>query len=183
MTDKKKRSSSETARRIWLAGIGAYGRAFTEAQGALKEVTGKSSEIFDELVQKGEMLETVGKVKGKEILDKAPAMPDIDLDDRIKAMRARLRTKESTLSTGGPAIPSVNIQSLDDRLQEIERKLDRILATLEPQNKASKKTIAKKKTVARKPVKSPVKTSASTKAKPKTIGTQRTTKTTSKKSS
>jgi len=106
MTDKKKRSSSETARRIWLAGIGAYGRAFTEAQGALKEVTGKSSEIFDELVQKGEMLETVGKVKGKEILDKAPAMPDIDLDDRIKAMRARLRTKESTLSTGGPAIPS-----------------------------------------------------------------------------
>jgi len=47
MSDKKKetskkRSGTDTARRIWLAGIGAYGRAFTEAQEALKDVTGGS---------------------------------------------------------------------------------------------------------------------------------------------
>ena len=62
MSKDKKRSSAESARRIWLAGIGAYGRAFTEAQEAIKDVTGKGSEIFDELVQKGEMLETMGKI-------------------------------------------------------------------------------------------------------------------------
>ena len=98
MTDKKKRSSpksaQESARRIWLAGIGAYGRAFTEAQEALKDVTGKSSEVFDDLVQKGAMLEKVGKAKGKEALDKAQMpnfdMPDFDIDERIKAMRSRL---------------------------------------------------------------------------------------------
>ena len=43
MPDDKKRSNTETARRIWLAGIGAYGRAFTEAQEALKDVTGTVS--------------------------------------------------------------------------------------------------------------------------------------------
>ena len=61
--DDKKRSNTETARRIWLAGIGAYGRAFTEAQEALKDVTGKGSEIFEDLVQKGQVIEKVVEVK------------------------------------------------------------------------------------------------------------------------
>ena len=54
--DKK---TTDTARRIWLAGIGAYGRALTEAKGAVDDFTGKSSEVFEDLVQKGEMLEKV----------------------------------------------------------------------------------------------------------------------------
>ena len=42
--DKKKgRGSVDTARRIWLAGIGAYGRAFTEAQEAIKDMSGETS--------------------------------------------------------------------------------------------------------------------------------------------
>jgi len=139
MAKDKKRSSTESARRIWLAGIGAYGRAFTEAQEALKEVTGKGSEVFDELVQKGEMLEMVGKAKGKEALEKASIpgfeMPDFDLDDRIKAMRSRL-------SRGGddPAVSS----EYEDRLAAVEAKLDKILALLEPK-KPARKAPAKKK--------------------------------------
>ena len=50
-------SDKDTIRKIWLAGIGAYGRAITEAKGAVDSLAGKSSEVFDELVQKGEMLE------------------------------------------------------------------------------------------------------------------------------
>ena len=133
MSKDKKRSSAESARRIWLAGIGAYGRAFTEAQEAIKDVTGKGSEIFDELVQKGEMLETMGKVKGKEALEKTQ-IPDFDIDDRIKAMRSRL-------ARSGWA-PDVS-DSYEDRLAAIEAKLDKILALLEPK-KPAKKTAAKK---------------------------------------
>ena len=136
MAKDKKRSSTESARRIWLAGIGAYGRAFSEAQEALKDVTGKGSDIFDELVQKGEMLETVGKTKGKEILDKAQLpdfdMPDFDIDDRIQAMRDRL-------SRGGKdSAPSGDYEV---RLAAVEAKLDKILALLEPKNPAKKKTV------------------------------------------
>jgi len=54
---------NDTIRKIWLAGIGAYGRAFAEAKGAVDSLTGKGSEVFDELVQKGEVLEAVGKYK------------------------------------------------------------------------------------------------------------------------
>ena len=150
MAKDKKRSSTESARRIWLAGIGAYGRAFTEAQEALKDVTGKGSDIFDELVQKGEMLELVGKTKGKEILDKAQLpefdMPDFDIDERIKGMRERLSRGEKT------ANPTFD---LEDRLESIETKLDKILALLEPKKLAKKKPVKRATTTRTK--KSPVK--------------------------
>lgn len=156
MTDKKKRSSTESARRIWLAGIGAYGRAFTEAQEALKDVTGKGSEVFDDLVQKGEMLEMVGKAKGKEALEKAQIpsfdMPDFDIDDRIKAMRSRL-------SRSGK--DEVGTAEYEDRLTAIEAKLDRILDLLEPKKPARKKPVKRVTTTrTKKPVakKAPKKT-------------------------
>ena len=146
-TDDKKRSNTETARRIWLAGIGAYGRAFSEAQEALKDVTGKGSEIFDDLVQKGQVIEKVVELKGKSMMDKA-AVPSFDLDDRIKAMRSRLSTSHD------------NDVHLEERLAVVEAKLDRILGLLEPK-KTAKKPSPKRATTSRTkktvPVKKPVK--------------------------
>jgi polyhydroxyalkanoate synthesis regulator phasin len=141
--DKNKRSRSDTARRIWLAGIGAYGRAITETQEAIKDVTGKGSDVFDDLVQKGEMLEMVGKAKGKEMLEKAhvPDMPDFDLEDRIKAMRARLSRAPDIGS--GP-----EMEDFETRLSAVETKLDKVLALLDtPKAKPKpKKTTPRKKT-------------------------------------
>ena len=128
--DDKKRSNTETARRIWLAGIGAYGRAFTEAQEALKDVTGKGSEIFEELVQKGQVIEKVVEVKGKKVMDKA-AVPNFDLDERIKAMRSRL--------SGGGDVDA----DFEDRLSVVEAKIDRILALLEPAKPKAKRPAKK----------------------------------------
>jgi len=143
MSDKKKRSSTDTARRIWLAGIGAYGRAYTEAKDAVKDAAGKGGGAFNDLVQKGEMLEMVGKAKGKEILEKAQLpefdMPDFDIDERIQAMRERL-------SRGGKeAVPSADYE---DRLAAVEAKLDRVLELLEPKRPARKKAV-KRATTAR----------------------------------
>lgn len=141
----KKRTSSDSARRIWLAGIGAYGRAFSEAQGALKDMTGKGSAVFDELVEKGEMLETVGKIKGKEMLEKAKVADldlDFDVDERIKAMRARLTRSVDTPPAG---------DDFEDRLSALEAKLDKILTLLEagkaPPKKARRKPATTKRTV------------------------------------
>ena len=139
MSDKKKQSTSDTARRIWLAGIGAYGRAYSEAKDAVKDVAGKGTGAFNELVQKGEMLETVGKAKGKEMLEKAQLpefdMPDFDIDERIQAMRSRL-------SRGGKT--SEEVHHMEDRLAAIEAKVDKILELLEPKKSAPKKPARKK---------------------------------------
>jgi len=149
MANEKKRSSTDTARRIWLAGIGAYGRAFTEAQEAIKDVTGKSSEVFDDLVQKGEMIEMVVAAKRKDIVEKADKavdkampdikMPDLHIDERIKKMRSRLSGSDEGSSASS---------NLEDRLDALESKLDRVLALLEPKStvrKAMTKPVAKSK--------------------------------------
>ena len=133
-------SDKDTVRKIWLAGIGAYGRAVTEAKGAVDTLAGKGSEVFDELVQKGEMLETVGKYKANELVGKGSELvgkgkaaveditPDFEIDDRIAKMRARL---------SGAA------EKRDDRLtarvDRLEAKLDAILDKLDIGDAAPKK--------------------------------------------
>lgn len=129
--DKNEEKKSETARRIWLAGIGAYGRALTEAKGAVDDLSGKSSEVFEGLVQKGEMLEKVVEHKGKEMLDKT-GIKDFDINDRIKNMRERL--------SGGK---EDRVSELEAQVSELNAKLD---ALLKAQAKPTRKTPAKRKT-------------------------------------
>jgi len=138
--DKKPQKTSETARRIWLAGVGAYGRAFTEAQEAFKEVTGKSSEVFDDLVQKGEMIEMGLNKKSKDWVEKS-GIGDFDLEDRIKKMRSRLRRSDDAAD---------DLEHMESRLDAMEAKLDRVLSALEPKSKPkAKKPAAKKAPVKR----------------------------------
>ena len=147
--DKKKRSSSERARRIWLAGLGAYGRAFTETKEALKDVTGEASDVFDDLVQKGQMVEMAVGMKSKEALEKSGVgdlkMPDLKIDDRIAKMRERL--KASTGFDSAQSLPS----DLEDRVAALEAKLDLVLKQLnKPVRKTTIKKAPAKKTTTRK---------------------------------
>jgi len=148
-------SDKDTVRKIWLAGIGAYGRAVTEAKGAVDTLAGKGSEVFDELVQKGEMLETAGKYKANELVGKGSELvgkgkaaveditPDFEIDDRIAKMRARL---------SGAA--DKRDDRLTARVDRLEAKLDAILEKLDIGDAAPKtKTSARRKAPARRPKK------------------------------
>lgn len=46
------------AKKIWLAGLGAYGQGFSEAIDRYSKVNKKSQELFAELVNKGQEIET-----------------------------------------------------------------------------------------------------------------------------
>ena len=119
MTDKPE--NKDMIRKIWLAGIGASGRALTEAKGAVDGLSGKSSAAFDALVQKGEMLEAVGKYKAEELLGKGKSVvPDLDLDDRISRMRARL----SGGADGGDTRLAARVDAMEAKLDAILAKLD-----------------------------------------------------------
>jgi predicted flap endonuclease-1-like 5' DNA nuclease len=50
-------NAAETAHKIWLAGVGAYGRAYSEAVENAGNMNKKSVELFEDLVQRGEKIE------------------------------------------------------------------------------------------------------------------------------
>jgi len=145
MTDKK---NTDTARKIWLAGIGAYGRAFSEVQEGLTKASKGTSKVFDELVEKGEVLETIVTHKGKEAFDKvsdkigdtvSDTMGDgFDMDERIAKMRSRLKRGGGT-------------SDVEARLDAIEAKLDAVLTLLKPKKAAPKKTTPRKTAPRKKP--------------------------------
>lgn len=49
--------SAEMAHKIWLAGVGAYGKAYDTALANAASFNKQSTELFDELVKRGEAIE------------------------------------------------------------------------------------------------------------------------------
>lgn len=160
-SDKKR---SDTARRIWLAGIGAYGKAFEEGVGALRglggSVSGTTSEAFESLAEKGESIENAAKMKGMEIAGKSGVF---EIDDRIKAMRERLAENVPNLSSlggrgglgsqAGKGSRDERLEAIEMKLDTIEAKLDALLKAAAPKRRAAtqkSKPVAAKKSNAKK---------------------------------
>ncbi|MFT5670725.1 MAG: poly(hydroxyalkanoate) granule-associated protein [Glaciecola sp.] len=59
-------TAEDVARKIWLAGLGAYGKSFEEIQSQYERLNTETSRLFEELVFKGEKLEAGTKEKLKE---------------------------------------------------------------------------------------------------------------------
>ena len=145
-SDDRVQEARDTARKIWLAGIGAYGRAFSEAQDAIKGMSKDTSRVFEDLVEKGESLEATVQEKSKEFVEKTRASTDDiseTIDDRIKDMRARLVRGAQKVNESS---------DVESRLSAIEAKLDKIMAHIEPKKTAARKTTTRKPTAKKKPV-------------------------------
>jgi hypothetical protein len=81
MSDEKSKvtdKASEIAKNIWLAGVGAYGRAVDEAQGALERAA-TPPKLFCELVKAGTLLEDGGR--------EARASARSSVEERIRRVR------------------------------------------------------------------------------------------------
>jgi len=85
--------AQETARKVFLASLGAYGKGFEEALGRFKTLSNDSNKLFAELVKKGESLESKGKSKLVEAKDKVSTKAD--LNKRLLALRSTLGLDQS----------------------------------------------------------------------------------------
>ena len=136
-------STTDTARKIWLAGIGAYGRAFSEAQDSIARLGGETTRVFEDLVEKGEEIERSVEKKGREVAARVAPAASASFDERIRRMRERIGLGEITPAAHEPG-------ELDERLTRIEAKLDRLLAALEHPAPTGKSTATKRKTAVKK---------------------------------
>jgi|TARA_R110002167_G_scaffold73942_5_gene207217 hypothetical protein len=111
---KEKAASAEVlARKVWLAGLGAYGKGFEEAKSRFETLSTDSNKMFADLVVKGEKLETEGKSKFTEAKTKLVAKTD--LDHRVEAVRAKLGLDSS---------------DTDAKIEELSAKIDALTAAV-----------------------------------------------------
>jgi len=133
---KKPAHSPDTARKIWLAGIGAYGRAFSEAQESIAKLSGESARVFEDLVAKGEAIEKKVEAHGRKVAAQvAPAAHT--LDERIKRMRERIGLGDEHSSLED------EVRELAGRVARLEAKFDRTIP--DGSAKPAKRKAAKKK--------------------------------------
>lgn len=93
MMKEKATVAQQTARKVFLAGLGAYGKGFEETKGRFENLSADSNKMFAELVKKGESLETEGKNKFVEAKSKVVAKADFN--NRVEALRTKLGLNQS----------------------------------------------------------------------------------------
>lgn len=136
MSDEKSKvtdKASEIAKNIWLAGVGAYGRAVDEAQENLKKATPQPPKLFRDLVKAGAALEDEANVA------KTAAINSVE--ERIARVRENFHMQRFARTQ--------DLESLHKKIDKLSRKVD-ALTRLIKEEKAPKKVPARKKAVARK---------------------------------
>ena len=93
--------AEEFARKIWLAGLGAYGKSIDEAQGRYEKLSAEAGKVFEELVTKGETLETEAKTKFQSTTS--------DVETRVAEVRKKL---------------GLDSDQSDQRIDELSAKID-----------------------------------------------------------
>jgi polyhydroxyalkanoate synthesis regulator phasin len=135
MSDEKNKvadKAGEIAKNIWLAGVGAYGRAVDEAQGRLEKAT-TPPKLFRELVKAGAALE--------EEAQEARASAINSVEERIKRVRENFHMQR-------PARIE-DLEALHKKIDRLGRKIDALTRALAEQGRtagapAKKRAPAKK---------------------------------------
>ncbi len=139
VTDK----AGEIAKNIWLAGVGAYGKAVDEAQDSIKKATPQPPKLFRDLVKAGTQLE--------EEANDARLAAKSSVEERIARVRENFHMQR-------PARIE-DLESLHRKVDSLTRKIDAISKLLNEQSAPKKKATARKK--------APVRKKAATKAAPR----------------
>jgi polyhydroxyalkanoate synthesis regulator phasin len=113
MIKEKAATAEDMARKVWLAGIGAYGKGYEEVKGRFEALSTDSNKLFDELVVKGEKLETEGKGRVKDVTNKVAAKTEIET--RIETVRTKL---------------GFNSTDSDNKIEELSNKIDALTAAV-----------------------------------------------------
>ncbi len=117
----------DMAQKIWLAGLGAYGRAYTEAATSAKKMNAGTSELFEDLVKRGSEIDSEMKTKlgANETVVKATEsvtkMTEAALRvqrEQREALEARMQRMRSVLGFGAKSEKATDIASKIDKLED-----------------------------------------------------------------
>ena len=138
MSDEKSKVSdkaSEIAKNIWLAGVGAYGKAVDEAQGRLERAM-EPPKLFRDLVKAGSALEE----DARSALE-ASAAAKSSVEQRINRVRENFHMQR-------PARIE-DIAALQKKVEQLSRKVDKLARALAEQGLSEKPASRRRAAVAK----------------------------------
>ena len=127
MTDEKGKVSdkaSEIAKHIWLAGVGAYGRAVDEAQGRLEKAGVEPPKLFKDLVKAGAALEEEARDAGQHARQ--------SVEDRITRVRDNFNLQRS--------VRGEDLLALHEKIDRLTTRVDALADALAPSASGEKTT-------------------------------------------
>ena len=108
----KVNQAEDLARKIWLAGIGAYGKGFDEAQEQYEKLNTESAKLFNDLVERGEKLE----VDAKEKFEAEKESVKSNVEARVAEVREKL---------------GLDTDDTDKKIEELSAKIDALTEAVE----------------------------------------------------
>ena len=125
--DENQTFPNDLVKKIWLAGLGAYGMTYDEAKDQYGKANKETANLFDELVAKGKKVEGDLQEKTAEIKEKTTTT----VEERLAQVK------------GGLKFTSKNA-ALASQLEDVNSKLDKVINALETK-KTNKKAPASTK--------------------------------------
>jgi|GEM_PF-138578 len=117
----------DMAQKIWLAGLGAYGRAYTEAATSAKKMNAGTTELFEDLVQRGTEIDSEMKTKlssnetvvktTQNVAKMTEAAMRVQREQR-EALEARMQRMRAVLGFGAKSEKANDIASKIDKLED-----------------------------------------------------------------
>jgi Poly(hydroxyalcanoate) granule associated protein (phasin) len=148
--------TEELARKIWLAGLGAYGHGLNNMQDGYDKMNDQTRRLFDELVDQGAKIEadakgaldkTGDKLKeqGQKLKDQGEKLKvqgktireegfNLNVSARVEEIREKVASKLTM-----PILPSF---SNDDKIAEMNTKLEKLIDVVAKLSAESKTTTA-----------------------------------------
>ncbi len=116
----------DIARKIWLAGVGAYDRISAETQGVVEKLASSASETFEELVKKGEEVEdrvrsSLGRSPQVDKMGHAMETAAAKAAEQRAALEARLAKVRETVSE---TLAPWNLPAIGQALEKLAAKVD-----------------------------------------------------------
>jgi ElaB/YqjD/DUF883 family membrane-anchored ribosome-binding protein len=161
------KKTEEMARKIWLAGLGAYGQGFDNLQEGYEKMNDQSRKMFDELVIRGEKIEADTKGLINETGEKIKSQGKKLKSQQVESMeKLNSRMIELRGKVAPPEFVTEQIEDIRARLNELSESMSSLLSF--NRKEAAAKPAAKKPAVKKPAAKKPATRKAPAKKAPAT---------------
>lgn len=118
----------EVAHKIWLAGVGAYGKAYDVASEGVGKVSEQSETLFEDLVTRGEEIE--GDVRARLNSNKAVAKMTEQMNDRFSKVGEQVTKMRERMHDASEEVAENVSKFQEEQRERLEARMERMREAL-----------------------------------------------------